>query len=106
MIASIGSNAEGRNLQAWHRNLVMAPPPQGRTWEQLLGRTHRSGQEADEVLVTVYLGCLEQLEAFRQATWDAEYIESSQQAQKLCYGDVLIDFDSPEFARGPRWVKG
>jgi len=41
---SRASHFEGKNLQAWRHNLVLTPPPSGRTWEQLCGRTHRAGQ--------------------------------------------------------------
>ncbi len=88
IIASIASNSEGRNLQAWHRNLVTSPPASGAAWEQLLGRTHRDGQEADEVTVDVITTCDEHVEAMEQARRDAEYIESvTGQAQKILYAD-------------------
>lgn len=106
VIVSIGSNKDGRNLQRWNRGLVMAPPSNGLAWEQMLGRMHRRGQEADEVTYTTYLGCVEMLDAVWQSICDAKNIEAGQQKQKLLYVDMLIDFDSAEFARGPRWVKG
>lgn len=87
--ASIASNAEGRNLQAWCRNLVISPPASGSAWEQLLGRTHREGQEADEVSVEVLITCDEHREAFEQARADARYVQDSTgQPQKLLYADV------------------
>ncbi len=52
-VASISSNGTGRNLQKWSRNLVLSPPSGVRPWEQLIGRTHRSLQAADEVFVEV-----------------------------------------------------
>ncbi len=91
LIASVASNAEGRNLQAWCRNLVVSPPSSGSTWEQLIGRTHRDGQEADEVTVDVVIACDEHRQAMTQAMADARYIEAqTQQAQKLTYADVDI----------------
>lgn len=103
IIVAMG-NTEGQNLQAWHRNLVTCPPPRGRIWEQLIGRTHREGQEADEVVVDTIFGCIEMLNAFGQAMNDADYIASGRQQQKLHLADMLVDFDAPEFSRGPRWV--
>jgi hypothetical protein len=41
---SIGSGGEALNLQPWCRNIVLEPPSGGDSWEQMLGRTHRSGQ--------------------------------------------------------------
>jgi len=52
---SIRAHRTGKNLQAWHRNLVLFPPADPRAWEQLIGRTHRAGQRADHVDLTVWL---------------------------------------------------
>src|SRR5690606_21047979 len=98
IVASIASNAEGRNLQAWARNLVTSPPASGSTWEQLLGRTHRDGQEADEVTVDVFFTCREHVQAMHQARADARYIElSTGQAQKLSYADIDIPEDETKW---------
>lgn len=99
IIASIASNGEGRNLQAWSKNLVTSPPASGGAWEQLLGRTHRDGQQADEVSVDVLVTCREHVQAINQARADARYIElSTGQAQKLSYADI----DVPEDEKGWR----
>jgi hypothetical protein len=63
VVASIRAHGTGRNLQCFARNLVSNPPSGGDAWEQLLGRTHRQGQEADEVVADVY----RHTEAFRNA---------------------------------------
>lgn len=77
VIASIRAHGTGRNLQQFARNLVANPPAGGGTWEQLLGRTHRQGQEADEVVADVY----RHTEAFRNAVETAhelsEHIEGT-----------------------------
>jgi hypothetical protein len=89
--ASIASNSEGRNLQAWSKNLITSPPSSGQLWEQLLGRTHRDGQEADEVEATFLVTCPEHLESFAQARRDARYVEQTQgQPQKILYADVAL----------------
>lgn len=54
VVASIRAHGTGKNLQQFNRNLVANPPSDGATWEQLLGRTHRAGQVADEVTFEVY----------------------------------------------------
>jgi hypothetical protein len=59
IIASRQSNGEGRNLQMFSRNLIVAPSANAQIFEQLLGRTHRSGQTAHEVTTTILLGCIE-----------------------------------------------
>lgn len=104
MIASIQSNAEGRNLQAWNRNLIISPPSNGGKWEQLLGRTHRPGQLADECTFDVMLTCIEHALAVYQARQDARFIEhTTGQAQKLLYADVIYP-DPEEISRpGFRW---
>jgi hypothetical protein len=101
-ILSIASNSEGRNLQhKWHRNLVVSAPPKGAVWEQLLGRTHREGQEADEVTCEVALACGEQWAAFQQSVADAHYIQDTMGTeQKLCFADVCMPDPSEVNARG------
>jgi len=84
LVASIQSNAEGRNLQAWNQNLIVSPPANGKNFEQLLARTHREGQLADEVEVEVFNFCAEHIGAFWQSVKDAEYVQASTGApQKL-----------------------
>lgn len=107
IVASIAANSEGRNLQAWSRNLVVSCPGNGGLWEQLLGRTHRDGQESDEVTFELLFGCLEQWSALQQALADSRYIQDSTgQEQKLLYADidVLTPTDVVSMT-GPRWNK-
>lgn len=76
-IISIKAHGTGKNLQMFHRNLVANPPGGGDAWEQMLGRTHRSGQEADEVTVEVYRHTPEYREAVSSARDLAEYIQGT-----------------------------
>jgi hypothetical protein len=46
---SIDVHGTGKNLQAWSQCLVLEPPSSGKTWEQLIGRTHRQGQTAARI---------------------------------------------------------
>lgn len=95
IIASIGANAEGRNLQRWSSNVVVSPPSSGKTWEQLIGRTHRPGQTGDYVDFLVVLGRYRIAESFRQAVADAAYLqEVTGQLQKLLLADMTRDFSS------------
>jgi hypothetical protein len=48
---SVRSHGTGLDLQAWSRNVMLTVPSAGAVWEQVLGRTHRPGQSADDVLV-------------------------------------------------------
>lgn len=54
IVVSMHSCREGANLQQWQHNLIITPPTSEEWWQQMLGRTHRSGQDADEVFVRVY----------------------------------------------------
>jgi hypothetical protein len=58
-----------------------------------LGRTHRDGQQADEVVYRLAITLREQVEAFERACNDARYISDiTGQEQKLCYADIdMID---------------
>ena len=90
LILSIASNAEGRNLQAWNRNLILTPMGTGKVWEQLLGRTHRSGQQADEIYVDIMMGCRELEESLDQALRDADFNQRmSKNPQKLLLADFI-----------------
>ena len=81
---SLRSHATGLNLQAWSKNVVSTVPPAGALWEQMLGRTHRPGQNADGVVVwrPAWSGVLNA--AWRSAHESAKWIEQSLgQVQKL-----------------------
>ena len=76
-VVSIRSHHKGKNLQMFSRQLVANPPSDGATWEQLVGRTHRPGQEADEVRVEVYRHTDEMREALDKARLLAAYIDGT-----------------------------
>jgi hypothetical protein len=84
------AHAEGKNLQQWHTNLVLAPPTSGKLWEQMLGRTHRYGQKSDTVFCDVLLHTRPLQDAFAKARKEAQYIQNSLGTrQKLCYADYV-----------------
>lgn len=88
LILSIAAHSEGKNLQRYSKNLVTSPPSSGKRWEQLLGRTHRPGQLADEVEVDIFLFAEEQKESLKKAMSEAVYIQETIGArQKLLYAD-------------------
>ena len=73
IIASVAANFEGRNLQKnWSDNLITACPADSERIDQLVGRTHRSGQPEDTVTVDVLIGCREHLEAIPRALASAK----------------------------------
>lgn len=81
IICSIKSHGEGRDgLQyLFERQLISNPPVSKETgdakgWEQLLGRLHREGQEADEIHTWTYRHTDEICEAWERARELAEYV--------------------------------
>jgi len=105
VIASIASSGTGRNLQRWNTNLVTAPPFTGAKLEQLIGRTHRTGQMAPEVSVDLLLGCFEHAKTFYKAVGDCEYTEGTTGVcQKISIAVMDVpDFEELESRQGPRW---
>jgi hypothetical protein len=89
VVVSIPAHHASKNLQQFSRNLVVQSPSSGRIWEQMIGRTHRQGQEAEEVVVEVYRHTKEYREAFEQAQRDSEYVEeTTPNEHKLRFADV------------------
>lgn len=89
-ILSIAANSEGRNLQHWNSNIVVTPPSSGKTWEQLIGRTHRTGQTSDEVRVVVAMGHQSIYNTWSQVLADAKYVaDTTGQPQKLLQATTL-----------------
>jgi hypothetical protein len=84
LVLSVASHGTGLNLQTWNRNLIVSPSPSGDIWEQLMGRTHRTGQRRDEVYFSV-LTYHEKLKcSFTRAVENAKYLQSlTGQKQKL-----------------------
>lgn len=74
---SIHAHGQGKNLQRWSWNLVTNPPASGQRWEQLIGRTHRTGQLEDEVHFDVMMQTPENETALQNAMADAHYIAST-----------------------------
>lgn len=92
IVASIKANSDGLNLQrAFSRNLMVSVPSSGKTWEQMLGRTHRQGQLVDEVEAEVFLHTEPLASAFLQARRDARYQQNiTGSPQKLCYANLNL----------------
>ncbi len=77
IVASIRSHGTGKNLQPFSRSLVANPPSDGATWEQLIGRTHRTGQQADSVGIGVYRHLPSMVEALDKAKVLAAHIQGT-----------------------------
>lgn len=51
MVVSMGGHGTGKNLQHFEQQLFLQFPRKADLIEQVIGRTHRNGQEADELIV-------------------------------------------------------
>lgn len=97
------ANFEGKNLQQWNKNLILSPPSSGYICEQLIGRTHRHGQDEDEVEVYLYLGSRAQAECFAQAQRDAMMHEQTTGSRQKLNVATYSDMPDPDFMEGPTW---
>lgn len=90
VVVSIMAHHASKNLQdRFSRNLITQNPSSGRIMEQLIGRTHRQGQPAEEVVVELYRHTKEYREAFDQAVRDSDYVEETiGSAAKLRFASV------------------
>lgn len=91
IICSIKAHGTGQNLQhGYHRSLIMSPPTSGDAWEQLLGRTHRVGQIADEVEYDFFSVCEETESGLYKSFLDAKYTQAVMgQEQKLLLATLI-----------------
>lgn len=87
---SVGSHGTGLNLQGWHKNVFACVPSSGSIWEQVLGRTHRLGQESDSVEVLVPAWGAAQRKSWDQAMSDSEWTGAvTKGAPKLSMARIL-----------------
>ena len=69
---------KGKNmLRVWDDQLILQPPRNAATWEQLLGRTYRPGQESSHVKASVYYHVHPYHEAMRRALQRSRYIQDN-----------------------------
>ena len=91
-VVSISAHHHGLNLQAWRLSVVVEPPSSGQRWEQLIGRTHRAGQQADEVHVFTFVGPEPFARAFASAREQAAYqADTTGGRLKLVFAPVIHD---------------
>lgn len=85
---SISAHGTGHNLQTWASSLILSPPASASVWEQLIGRTHRQGQEEDEVHLAVLWSTQPQRGALARAEEAARFArQTTGQQQKLLLAD-------------------
>jgi hypothetical protein len=87
---SITAHGKGLNLQRYQRNVILEPMASAEAWEQLLWRTHRGGQQADEVYYLVVQHTAVFRQALEKARERAKKIgKLSGQMQRLVYADLM-----------------
>ncbi len=104
-VVSSDSVREGFNLQdRWNSMMIVGGIGDHVALEQLIGRIHRSGQEADEVEVTFLYGALESLDCLWKARRQAKFADDPE--HKLLISAWLVDSeeDATEWS-GPRWQR-
>lgn len=77
VIASMSAHGTGKNLQHFQRQLFLQWPRSAVTAEQTIGRTHRNGQEADELVVEMMLTTKFDELLFAACLNDAVYIQQT-----------------------------
>jgi hypothetical protein len=88
IICSVTTQGTGKNLQHFNYNIAISMVTNGKDFEQKVGRTHRPGQEADEVIFCYYDHTDALDGAMTDVIADAIYIEhSTGQRQKILYAD-------------------
>jgi hypothetical protein len=84
IVLSIDAHGTGKELQKFNKNFVVTPPASGDVTEQLIGRTHRERQWADEITFVVLQHSKTFRENFEKAEREACYIQTTtNQQQKL-----------------------
>lgn len=73
VVASIKAHGVGKNLQAFTRGLIANTPSSNGVLEQLLARTHRTGQQAEKVTFDFYLHTSEVIDGWEKALSEGEY---------------------------------
>jgi len=102
VVASMSSHGTGRNLQAFQNQIFGQWPRPAHLAEQTIGRTHRNGQEADELVVHTLMNLTFDHINRAACLQDAIYIQQTTGArQKIVYADYdpMPVIYSPEFLR-------
>lgn len=95
------AHGTGKNLQHQSRNLVLELRREADKMEQALGRTHRSGQKADDVRVDILVSNGFDLALFNAVIRDSDYIQATTgMRQRLCYATYspVVPMTSPHLA--------
>lgn len=102
VVASIGAHHIGKNLHAFHNQYIIQWPRSAVIAEQLLGRMHRNGQKADELIVHMVNSTELDIDNFAACLNDTAYIqETTGDRKKLMYAtyDPLPKIIDPAILR-------
>lgn len=102
IVASIMAHGEGKNLQFMQEQYVLQWPRSAKVAQQLLGRTHRTGQLADELIVNRCDMLPFDILNFAACLNDAVYRQQTlgvREKMVFCNYDPLPMIFSPEFLR-------
>jgi hypothetical protein len=102
VVASLLAHSVGKNLQGFQQQLFAQWPRAAITAEQAIGRTHRNGQMADELVAHTLLGPMFDHICRAACLNDALYIQQttgSRQKIVYCDYDPMPMIYSPEFLR-------
>lgn len=95
--ASIKAHSFAKNLQQFDRNLVVTPPTKGTHWEQLIGRTDRTGQTSARIEVDLFLHVREFWTSFYKARQDASFSQAPGALQKLMRAETRLIMTEADF---------
>lgn len=102
LVASIMSHGEGKNLQHFQHQFVIQWPRRARVAQQMLGRCHRTGQQADELVVwradTLPFDVLNFAACLNDAVYQQQTTGVRQKMVFCTYTPLPLVF-SPEFLR-------
>jgi hypothetical protein len=88
IICSIATQGTGKNLQHYNTSVIITMPTSGKDMEQLIGREHRPGQEADTVVIEYFDHTASLDKCMDDVIADAMYIEETNGGeQKILYAD-------------------
>lgn len=102
LVASVMAHGEGKNLQHHQNQYVLQWPRSARVSQQMLGRCHRTGQLADELIVSRCDTLPFDVLNFAACLNDAVYQQQTtgvRQKMVFCNYDPLPMVFSPEFLR-------
>lgn len=90
VVLSANSFYQGFDMPFFSKQLFTTPSPSSRRMQQLLSRTHRTGQKADTITTWVYTHTPELVDALETCVKRSQFVEEmTQEAQLMCMATHL-----------------